>query len=204
MVRKHHWRLPRLLRVARCVQWAEALRTDAIHVVIVYGKASHEDRAILLAERVAKRVLNPISAAMEFFVAGSDIALPFFDSVRADARLPLAIVHSKKHGGVFVTDEEVRRCSCAALGIEGKHTLCCAALRCKHGGSLSTPPISLADCTHDVRPCVRVRSRAWAMHANGARQADLPLSKESLWKFLKAIVLGKRVARSISKTQTEL
>ena len=91
-----------------CWQWLERFRYgDALHVVVIYRKPNHEERAKAMTERVAKRILNPISTAMEFTVASRKTALPYFRFLETQKRLPIAIAYAPREGDVFVADQQV-------------------------------------------------------------------------------------------------
>ena len=101
-----------LLRAYLCCchgwQWAREMGNGKAHVVVVYDNPAHESRATMLAERVARRVLNPISTAFEFTVADASTAQQFFGFLKSPSqRFPVAIMASAGHGGVFVTEGKV-------------------------------------------------------------------------------------------------
>ncbi len=74
----------------------------------MYDKPSHETRAVRIAERVAKRVLNPISTALDFTVTDAATARPLLASLgRAAKRFPTALLYSAGLGGWFAMDPKV-------------------------------------------------------------------------------------------------
>eukprot|EP00750_Incisomonas_marina_P019796 INCI3627.11.p1 GENE.INCI3627.11~~INCI3627.11.p1 ORF type:complete len:487 (+),score=71.87 INCI3627.11:401-1861(+) len=90
------------------LDWAREMGNGKAHVVVVYDNPAHESRATMLAERVARRVLNPISTAFEFTVADASTAQQFFGFLKSPSqRFPVAIMASAGHGGVFVTEGKV-------------------------------------------------------------------------------------------------
>lgn len=81
----------------------------SLHVLTIYESHAHEARVVKLTERVAKRILNPISTALDFIVVDSQTAAPLLRGVAGgNRRFPTALIYSASQGVFYGMDNKVK------------------------------------------------------------------------------------------------